>query len=190
MSALPGRPRSITPSRCLTSAPRPSRPPASASSRRSSSWPSACGGSAVPKRRAPGRRGLYAAADWPGTADSRRRREDSRARDGGGRIRSGRNRHGKRGDSEPSFVLAVLPLAVVIVMNFLMSLVVLPRLDFSFLAEEVWGGTTIGAVAGIWSVVLALAAGTLTVVIVNYRRLPALRREHGCRRQSPRSCRS
>ena len=84
-------------------------------------------------------------------------------------------RHGKRGDGEPPFVLAILPLVVVIVMNFLMSLVVLPRLDFSFLAEEVWGGTTIGAVAGIWSVAVALAVGTLTVVIVNYRRLPALR---------------
>ena len=60
-------------------------------------------------------------------------------------------------------------------MNFLMSLVVLPRLDFSFLAEEAWGGTTIGAVAGIWSVAVALAAATLTVVIVNYRRLPTLR---------------
>ena len=83
--------------------------------------------------------------------------------------------HGKRADSEPPFVLAVLPLVVVIVVNFLMSLVVLPRLDFSFLAEEVWGGTTIGAVAGIWSVVLALAVGVLTVVVVNYRRLPALR---------------
>ena len=56
-----------------------------------------------------------------------------------------------------------------------MSLVVLPRLDFSFLAKEVWGGTTIGAVAGVWSVVVALAAATLTVIILNYRRFPALR---------------
>ena len=83
--------------------------------------------------------------------------------------------HGKHSDSLPPFVLAALPLVVVICMNFLMSLVVLPRLDFSFLAKEVWGGTTIGAVAGIWSVVVALAAATLTVIIINYRRLPALR---------------
>jgi H+/gluconate symporter-like permease len=83
--------------------------------------------------------------------------------------------HGKRSASEPTFVLAVLPLVVVIAVNFLMSLVVLPRLDFSFLAQEVWGGITIGAVAGVWSVVVALAAATLTVVIVNYRRLPDLR---------------
>ena len=67
-------------------------------------------------------------------------------------------------------------------MNFLMSLVVLPRLDFSFLAEEVWGGITIGAVAGVWSVAVALPAGTLSVVIINYRRLPALREsmDAGC----------
>src|SRR5262245_58642600 len=64
--------------------------------------------------------------------------------------------HGKRSDSEPSFALAVLPLALVIAVNFLLSLVVLPRLDFSFLAEEAWGKTTIGAVAGRWSVVTAL----------------------------------
>ena len=85
--------------------------------------------------------------------------------------------HGKRASSEPSFVLAVLPLFVVIVVNFLLSLIVFPRLDsyFSFLEKEVWGGTTIGAVAGVWSLILALAAGTLTIIIVNYRRLPALR---------------
>jgi hypothetical protein len=41
----------------------------------------------------------------------------------------------------------------------LMSLVVLPRVDFSFLAEKTRGGTTIGAMAGFWSVVVALAAG-------------------------------
>lgn len=83
--------------------------------------------------------------------------------------------HGQHSASVPPFALAVLPLAVVIGMNFLMSLVILPRLDFSFLAEEAWGGTTIGAVAGVWSVVIALAAATLTVILLNYRRLPALR---------------
>jgi H+/gluconate symporter-like permease len=83
--------------------------------------------------------------------------------------------HGKRSDSEPPFALAALPLGVVIAVNFLMSLVILPRLDFSFLAEEVWGGTTFGAVAGIWSVAVALAAATLAVIIINFRRLPALR---------------
>jgi H+/gluconate symporter-like permease len=82
--------------------------------------------------------------------------------------------HGRRGGEPPAF-LALLPLAGVIVVNFLMSLVVLPRLDFAYLEQAAWGGTTIGAVAGVWSVALALAVGALTVVVCNYRRLPALR---------------
>jgi H+/gluconate symporter-like permease len=69
----------------------------------------------------------------------------------------------------------VLPLVVVITVNFLLSLVVLPRMSFYFLEDEVWGGITIHDVAGVWAVVLALAAGCLTVVIANWRRLPELR---------------
>ncbi|WZO98807.1 SLC13 family permease [Isosphaeraceae bacterium EP7] len=83
--------------------------------------------------------------------------------------------HGKRGDREPSFLVAIVPLVLVIFTNFLMSLVVLPRLNTSYLAEEAWGGTTIGAVAGTWSVAVALLAGALAVVALNYARLPSLR---------------
>jgi H+/gluconate symporter-like permease len=84
-------------------------------------------------------------------------------------------RHGRQSDASPPIALAVLPLAVVIGVNLLMSLVVLRRLDFSFLAEERWGGTSLSAVAGVWAVVVALAAAVLTLVLVNWRRLPALR---------------
>ncbi len=83
--------------------------------------------------------------------------------------------HGKRNPAGPPFALAVLPLVVVIVTNFLMSLVVFPRMDSSFLAEPRWGGTTIGAVSGVWSVVVALAAANLTVLLVNLRRMPSPR---------------
>ena len=83
--------------------------------------------------------------------------------------------HGKRADSEPPFALAVLPLVIVIITNFLMSLIVFPRLDFSFLSEHQWGGTTIGAVSGVWSVIVALGAANLTVILINFRRLPSLR---------------
>jgi H+/gluconate symporter-like permease len=83
--------------------------------------------------------------------------------------------HGQHGDGLPSIVVAALPLTVVLCVNLLMSLVVLPRLDFSFLAEEKWGGTTLSAVAGVWSVAIALTAAILTLVIANHRRLPSLR---------------
>lgn len=83
--------------------------------------------------------------------------------------------HGEQADSEPSFFVALLPLIVVIVVNFMLSLVILPRMDFAFLKEEAWGGTSIRALGGVWSVVLALAAGCLTIIIANRSRLPKLR---------------
>lgn len=83
--------------------------------------------------------------------------------------------HGKLADSQPSFLLALLPLVMVIAVNFAMSLVVLPRMDFAFLEEEAWGGTSIRALGGLWSVVLALLAGCLAIVFINWKRLPKLR---------------
>jgi H+/gluconate symporter-like permease len=71
--------------------------------------------------------------------------------------------------------LAVLPLAVVVCVNLAMSLFVLPRLDFSFLEEARWGAISLSSVAGVWAVAVALAAAILMLVLVNYRRLPALR---------------
>jgi len=83
--------------------------------------------------------------------------------------------HGRHSNEPPSVMLATLPLLVVVSVNVLMSLLVLPRLDVSFLAEERWGATSLSAVGGVWAVVTALAAAIVTVVAVNRRRLPALR---------------
>ena len=83
--------------------------------------------------------------------------------------------HGRHSNEPPSVMLATLPLLVVVSVNVLMSLLVLPRLDVSFLAEERWGVTSLSAVGGVWAVVTALAAAIVTVVAVNLRRLPALR---------------
>jgi H+/gluconate symporter-like permease len=84
-------------------------------------------------------------------------------------------RRGKPGNAAPSILLAGLPLVVVVLVNLIMSLMVLPGLDSSFLAEERWGSTSISAVAGVWSVVTALAAAIAAVVLFNRSRLPALR---------------
>ena len=83
--------------------------------------------------------------------------------------------HGKRTNSLPPFALAVLPLAVVIVTNFVMALVVFPRINASYLDGIKWGGITIKAVAGLWSVLIALTAANLTLIAINYRQLPSLR---------------
>lgn len=82
---------------------------------------------------------------------------------------------GRHGDTSPTVVAAVLPLVVVVCVNLLMSKLVLPRLDFSFLAEERWGATSLAAVGGVWTVAVALAAAILTLILINRRRLSGLR---------------
>jgi H+/gluconate symporter-like permease len=83
--------------------------------------------------------------------------------------------HGDRSALTPPVFFAALPLVIVVAVNLLMSLVVLPRFDFSYLAEERWGATSISAVAGVWSVVVALAAAITTVILCNRSRLRSLR---------------
>jgi H+/gluconate symporter-like permease len=83
--------------------------------------------------------------------------------------------HGHLSETVPPISIAALPLIMVVAVNLLMSLVVLPRLDSSYLAEESFGATSISAVAGVWSVVVALAAAIAIVVLCNRSRLPALR---------------
>jgi H+/gluconate symporter-like permease len=83
--------------------------------------------------------------------------------------------HGRHAKSAPPILLAALPLVVVIAVNFLMSIVVLPRLDTSYLAEPRFGGVALDAVRGVWAVVVALAAAILVLVATNWRRLPSLR---------------
>jgi H+/gluconate symporter-like permease len=83
--------------------------------------------------------------------------------------------HGEIARTVPPLTLAALPLVVVIGVNLAMSLFILPALDTSFLAEPRWGGTSLAAVGGVWSVVTALACGIVTVLAVSGRRIPQLR---------------
>ncbi|RZT93754.1 GntP family permease [Rivibacter subsaxonicus] len=82
---------------------------------------------------------------------------------------------GHRHDRQPPLAVAVAPLAVVVLVNLTMSLLVLPRLDTAFLAEPRWGGVTLAAVAGVWSVIVALLAAIVTLLLLNRGRLPDLR---------------
>ena len=83
--------------------------------------------------------------------------------------------HGRPSREAPPIVVAALPLLVVVSVNVLMSLVILPLLDVSFLAEERFGATSLSAVGGVWAVVTALAAAIVAVVAANRGRLPGLR---------------
>ena len=68
----------------------------------------------------------------------------------------------------PVFGLAILPIVVVIVLNLILSRLVFPSMDFSYLAEEIYGGVTIDDVRGIWAIIAALFVAILTIVAANF----------------------
>jgi H+/gluconate symporter-like permease len=82
--------------------------------------------------------------------------------------------HGKRSDDYPPFVSAVLPLIVVIAVNFLMALVILPRVDYSILKTMGWN-IDINSSIGVWAVLIALTAAIATVIVLNFNRFGKLR---------------
>ena len=83
--------------------------------------------------------------------------------------------HGEVAATRPTFAVAVAPIVVVVLVNVTLSLIVLPQLDLGFLSKPEWGGVSGAAVTGIWSVLTALTLSILTVILLNYRRIPDLR---------------
>jgi H+/gluconate symporter-like permease len=84
--------------------------------------------------------------------------------------------HGHHSAAAPGILVAALPLVVVIAVNLVVSLIVLPRVDLSFLNDERWGGASVASVSGVWSVLVALILAIATLVAFNYRRLTELRK--------------
>lgn len=82
--------------------------------------------------------------------------------------------HGKRADQYPPFLVAVLPLIVVILVNFLMALIIFPRMDLSALSGGSWN-IDVNSMVGVWSVLIALLAANITVIVFNLKRLGVLR---------------
>ncbi len=83
--------------------------------------------------------------------------------------------HGSSAAAAPGIGVAMLPLGVVMVVNLLMSMVVLPRMDTRFLALPQWGETTLAGVGGVWSVLVALSAAIVVLYVLNRGRLKTLR---------------
>jgi H+/gluconate symporter-like permease len=72
--------------------------------------------------------------------------------------------------AEPGIVIALLPIAMVILLNYLFSKLILPALDTSFLALPQFGEIDLDAVIGIWSIIAALAFSILLVIALNFKR--------------------
>jgi H+/gluconate symporter-like permease len=68
----------------------------------------------------------------------------------------------------------VLPIVLVIALNYLFSMVVIPAMDTGYLALPLYGETDIDALRGIWSIITALVISILVLTILNRKRFSAL----------------
>jgi H+/gluconate symporter-like permease len=74
----------------------------------------------------------------------------------------------------PGFLIALIPIVLVIALNYVFTKWVIPELDTAFLAQPKYGATKLSSVAGVWSIVLAVAAASLFVLFANAGRFANL----------------
>ncbi len=74
----------------------------------------------------------------------------------------------------PPFFVAIIPILLVIGLNYLFSKVVFPAMDTGFLAEPRYGATKLSGVLTIWSIVSAVLIASLVCVLLNWSRLKSV----------------
>ena len=70
----------------------------------------------------------------------------------------------------PSFFIALLPILLVIGFNASLTYVVFPSTSFEALAEPRFGATTLSAVAGLWSIIVALVLAIVFIIFAHWQR--------------------
>ncbi len=71
-------------------------------------------------------------------------------------------------DDAPSFGAAMIPILIVLIGNFVLSKVIFPGMDFSYLEESF--NTTPSAVLGNWSLIVSLIVAILVAIVLNKKR--------------------
>ncbi|WP_206684220.1 GntP family permease [Teichococcus aerophilus] len=69
------------------------------------------------------------------------------------------------------FMLAVLPIVVVIGLNAVFSLIVFPRMDLTYLSQQLYGNVAPATVIGTWSLIISLICAILSVLVLHRRYL-------------------
>lgn len=71
----------------------------------------------------------------------------------------------------PPFWLAIIPLIMVIVLNFVLSKYVLPHFDHSYLQETKFGNTSASKLIGLWSLIIALCLSIAAIIALMRKNL-------------------
>jgi H+/gluconate symporter-like permease len=75
----------------------------------------------------------------------------------------------------PNFWTAITPVSLVAIVSYLCINYVFPNMDVSYLQDKKFGAVKLSAVAGNWSIIVAVFVAILFVVTVNLKRLEVLK---------------
>jgi H+/gluconate symporter-like permease len=75
----------------------------------------------------------------------------------------------------PPLRIAIVPIILVIGLNYLFSAHLLPRLDTGYLADEKFGSISFDSVLGVWSIILALIFSIAAMAFLNRERLRTMK---------------
>ncbi|MCB1941430.1 MAG: GntP family permease [Candidatus Accumulibacter sp.] len=75
----------------------------------------------------------------------------------------------------PTFAVAIIPVLLVLALNFVFSKYVVPSMDTDYLALPKYGKTTVSAVGGIWSIILAMLIACVVLIGLTWKRFKNVR---------------
>ena len=67
---------------------------------------------------------------------------------------------------------AVLPLMLVVVLNYVFATIMIPRWDTSYLSTDKFGATQLDSVLGLWSIIVAITIAICCLLVLQRKRLP------------------
>lgn len=74
-------------------------------------------------------------------------------------------------DRLPNFWMALIPIVIVILVNYLCVKVVFPNIDTSYLESEKYGAINIKTVASNWAIIIAIFFAIVFLICTNYKKL-------------------
>ncbi|MBQ7674828.1 MAG: GntP family permease [Alphaproteobacteria bacterium] len=71
----------------------------------------------------------------------------------------------------PNFWLAITPIVIVILLNYICVAYIFSNIDTSYLAQKKYGATSLKTVAGNWAIIVALFASIIFLIAMHFRKI-------------------
>jgi H+/gluconate symporter-like permease len=76
----------------------------------------------------------------------------------------------------PIFFIAILPVVLVILINYIFTRFIIPAMDTAYLSLPRYGAIDINAVRGVWSIISSLVISSVILILLNIKNFPSIRR--------------